>query len=153
MPEAYAELVRIKDTLEKRFRDMQDLEFTIEDEKLYLLQTRNGKRTGFAAVRIATDMVDEGLIDPEEAVARVEPEQLVQLLAPIFPTKEKAAAVKDGRLHGQGPAGRARRGVRPHRADRRARRRDGGEGRDRSSSCARRPRPRTSPACTPRRAS
>src|SRR5712692_4805652 len=62
MPEAYAELVRIKDTLEKRFRDMQDLEFTIEDRKLYLLQTRNGKRTGFAAVRIATDMVDEGLI-------------------------------------------------------------------------------------------
>jgi pyruvate,orthophosphate dikinase len=106
MPEAYAELVRIKDTLEKRFRDMQDLEFTIEDKKLYLLQTRNGKRTGFAAVRIATDMVDEGLIAPEEAVARVEPEQLVQLLAPIFPQKEKAAAVKEGRLMGKGlPAG------------------------------------------------
>ncbi|HEY1250195.1 MAG TPA: pyruvate, phosphate dikinase [Thermoanaerobaculia bacterium] len=106
MPEAYAELVRIKDTLEKRFRDMQDLEFTIEDKKLYLLQTRNGKRTGFAAVRIATDMVDEGLIDPEEAVARVEPEQLVQLLAPIFPAKEKAAAVREGRLMGKGlPAG------------------------------------------------
>jgi len=106
MPEAYAELVRIKETLEKRFRDMQDLEFTIEDRKLYLLQTRNGKRTGFAAVRVATDMVDEGLIDPEEAVARVEPEQLVQLLAPIFPTREKAAAVKGGRLMGKGlPAG------------------------------------------------
>ncbi len=106
MPEAYAELVRIKETLEKRFRDMQDLEFTIEDRKLYLLQTRNGKRTGFAAVRIATDMVDEGLIDPEEAVARVEPEQLIQLLAPIFPQKEKAAAVKEGRLMGKGlPAG------------------------------------------------
>jgi pyruvate,orthophosphate dikinase len=106
MPEAYAELVRIKETLEKRFRDMQDLEFTIEDRKLYLLQTRNGKRTGFAAVRIATDMVDEGLIDPEEAVARVEPEQLVQLLAPIFPQKEKAAAVREGRLMGKGlPAG------------------------------------------------
>jgi pyruvate, orthophosphate dikinase len=106
MPEAYAELVRIKETLEKRFRDMQDLEFTIEDRKLYLLQTRNGKRTGFAAVRIATDMVDEGLIDPEEAVARVEPEQLIQLLAPIFPTKEKAAAIKEGRLMGKGlPAG------------------------------------------------
>jgi len=106
MPEAYAELVRIKETLEKRFRDLQDLEFTIEDRKLYLLQTRNGKRTGFAAVRIATDMVDEGLIDPEEAVARVEPEQLVQLLAPIFPQKEKAAAVREGRLMGKGlPAG------------------------------------------------
>ena len=82
MPEAYAELQRVRERLEKRFRDMQDLEFTIEEGKLYLLQTRNGKRTGFAAVRIATDMVDEGLIDDEEAVARVEPEQLVQLLAP-----------------------------------------------------------------------
>ena len=106
MPEAYAELLRVRDRLEARFRDMQDLEFTIEDRKLYILQTRNGKRTGFAAVRIATDMVDEGLISEDEAVLRVEPEQLVQLLAPIFPTKEKAAAIKDGRLLGKGlPAG------------------------------------------------
>ncbi len=106
MPKAYDELLRVRDLLEKRFRDMQDLEFTIEEDKLYLLQTRNGKRTGFAAVRIATDMVDEGLINADEAVARVEPEQLVQLLAPIFPTKEKAAAIKDGRLLGKGlPAG------------------------------------------------
>jgi pyruvate,orthophosphate dikinase len=106
MPEAYAELLRVRDRLEARFRDMQDLEFTIEEKKLYLLQTRNGKRTGFAAVRIATDMVDEGLISADEAVARVEPEQLVQLLAPIFPTKEKAAAIKEGRLLGKGlPAG------------------------------------------------
>ncbi len=106
MPKAYDELLRVRDGLEKRFRDMQDLEFTIEEDKLYLLQTRNGKRTGFAAVRIATDMVDEGLINADEAVARVEPEQLVQLLAPIFPEKEKAAAVKEGRLLGKGlPAG------------------------------------------------
>ena len=106
MPKAYEDLLRVRDVLEKRFRDMQDLEFTIEDDKLFLLQTRNGKRTGFAAVRIATDMVDEGLINADEAVARVEPEQLVQLLAPIFPTKEKAAAVKEGRLLGHGlPAG------------------------------------------------
>jgi len=106
MPQAYDELLKVRDRLEKRFRDMQDLEFTIEEGKLYLLQTRNGKRTGFAAVRVATDMVDEGLITPEEAVARVEPEQLVQLLAPIFPPKEKAAAVKEGRLLGHGlPAG------------------------------------------------
>ena len=106
MPEAYEELLRVRDRLEERFRDMQDLEFTIEDKKLYLLQTRNGKRTGFAAVRVATDMVDEGLINADEAVARVEPEQLVQLLAPIFPTKEKAAAIKEGRLLGKGlPAG------------------------------------------------
>ncbi|HYX21162.1 MAG TPA: pyruvate, phosphate dikinase [Thermoanaerobaculia bacterium] len=106
MPQAYAELQRVRERLENRFRDMQDLEFTIEEGKLYLLQTRNGKRTGFAAVRIATDMVDEGLIQPEEAVARVEPEQLVQLLAPIFPAREKNAAVKAARLLGKGlPAG------------------------------------------------
>ncbi len=106
MPKAYAELQLVRERLEQRFRDMQDLEFTIEEGKLFLLQTRNGKRTGFAAVRIATDMVDEKLIDAEEAVARVEPEQLVQLLAPIFPAKEKAAAVKGGRLLGRGlPAG------------------------------------------------
>ncbi len=106
MPAAYRELLRVRDLLEKRFRDMQDLEFTIEDGKLFLLQTRNGKRTGFAAVRIATDMVDEGLIDEEEAVARVEPEQLVQLLAPVFPAAEKEAAVKAGRFLAKGlPAG------------------------------------------------
>ena len=106
MPEAYEELLKVRDRLEARFRDMQDLEFTIEEGKLFLLQTRNGKRTGFAAVRVATDMVDEGLINADEAVARVEPEQLVQLLAPIFPTKEKAAAIKEGRLLGKGlPAG------------------------------------------------
>ena len=106
MPEAYAELQRVRERLESRFRDMQDLEFTIEDRRLFLLQTRNGKRTGFAAVRVATDMVDEGLIDADEAVARVEPEQLVQLLAPVFAAKEKEAAVKEGRLLGKGlPAG------------------------------------------------
>jgi pyruvate,orthophosphate dikinase len=106
MPKAHAELLRVRDLLEKSFRDMQDLEFTIEEGKLYLLQTRNGKRTGFAAVRVAIDMVDEGLITEEEAVLRVEPEQLIQLLAPVFPLKEKAAAVKEGRLLGTGlPAG------------------------------------------------
>jgi pyruvate,orthophosphate dikinase len=106
MPGAYAELLRIRDLLEKRFRDMQDLEFTIEEGKLYLLQTRNGKRTGFAAVRVATDMVAEGLIGENEAVTRVEPEQLVQLLAPVFLQKEKDSAVKAGRLIAKGlPAG------------------------------------------------
>jgi pyruvate,orthophosphate dikinase len=106
MPAAYAELLRMRDVLEKRYRDMQDLEFTIEDGKLYLLQTRNGKRTGFAAVRIATEMVDEGLISEDEAIARVESEQLVQLLAPVFPGKEKETAVKSGRFLGKGlPAG------------------------------------------------
>jgi pyruvate, orthophosphate dikinase len=106
MPEAYRELLRLRDVLEKRYRDMQDLEFTIEDRTLYLLQTRNGKRTGFAAVRIAIEMVDEGLITEDEAVARVEAEQLVQLLAPVFPGKEKETAVKGGRFLGKGlPAG------------------------------------------------
>jgi pyruvate,orthophosphate dikinase len=106
MPKAYAELLRVRDVLEQRFRDMQDLEFTIEDGTLYLLQTRNGKRTGFAAVRVATDMVDEGLISEEEALSRVEPEQLVQLLAPVFDAKEKSAAMKANRLLGKGlPAG------------------------------------------------
>jgi pyruvate, orthophosphate dikinase len=106
MPQAYGELLRVRELLEKRFRDMQDIEFTIEDRKLYLLQTRNGKRTGFAAVRIATEMVDEGLISEREAVARVEPEQLVQLLAPIFPIAEKRDAVAAGRGLGKGlPAG------------------------------------------------
>ncbi len=106
MPQAYAELLRVRDLLEKSFHDMQDLEFTVEDRKLYILQTRNGKRTGFAAVRIATDMVAEGLISEEEALARVEPEQLVQLLAPVFPTKEKEAAIQGGKFLGKGlPAG------------------------------------------------
>ena len=106
MPEAYAELLRVRDLVEKSFRDMQDLEFTIEEGRVYLLQTRNGKRTGFAAVRVATDMVAEGLIAENEAVLRVEPEQLVQLLAPVFPAKEKEAAVQAGRLLAKGlPAG------------------------------------------------
>src|SRR6266542_519030 len=106
MPQAHAELLRVRDLVEKSFKDMQDLEFTVEDAKLYLLQTRNGKRTGFAAVRMATEMVEEGLIDEDEAVARVEPEQLIQLLAPVFDTKEKAEAVRAGKLLGKGlPAG------------------------------------------------
>jgi pyruvate,orthophosphate dikinase len=106
MPRAYAELVRVRDLVEKSFRDMQDLEFTIEEGRVYLLQTRNGKRTGFAAVRVATDMVSEGLIREDEAVSRVEPEQLVQLLAPVFPQAEKDTAIKAGRLLAKGlPAG------------------------------------------------
>ena len=117
----------MRDLLEKRFRDMQDLEFTIEEGQLYLLQTRNGKRTGFAAVRIATDMVDEGLIDEDEAVLRVEPEQLVQLLAPVFPLEGEGG-------RGQGRPAPRRRGCPPapapraaaSRSRRDARRRDGG---------------------------
>ena len=85
---------------------MQDIEFTIQSGKLYLLQTRTGKRTGFAAVKIACDMVDEGLIDHTEAVSRVEAGQIVQLLAPVFDAKEKQKALAGGRLLGRGlPAG------------------------------------------------
>ncbi len=84
MPEVYVELVRVANTLEAHYRDMQDLEFTIESGRLYMLQTRNGKRTAAAALRIAVDMVDEGLISEDDAVMRVEPGQLDQLLHPTI---------------------------------------------------------------------
>ena len=98
MPAMYRQLVGVYQTLEKHYRDMQDIEFTIQNKKLWMLQTRAGKRTGFAAFQIAVDMVEEGLISKEEALLRVEPEQLNQLLRPIFNFKEKADAVADGRL-------------------------------------------------------
>ncbi|MBI4164985.1 MAG: pyruvate, phosphate dikinase, partial [Acidobacteria bacterium] len=82
MPEVYNQLREITTRLENHYRDVQDFEFTIQDGKLYMLQTRNGKRTGIAAVRIALDMVDEGMITQEEAVLRVEPEQLNHFLVP-----------------------------------------------------------------------
>lgn len=87
MPEAYAEFMRIANKLENHYKDMQDMEFTIEDKKLYFLQTRNGKRTAFAALKIAVDLVDEGLITEEEAVLKVDPKQLDQLLHPAFDVK------------------------------------------------------------------
>ncbi len=106
MPKVYAQLEDVYKKLEGHYRDMQDIEFTIESGKLYLLQTRTGKRTGFAAVKIACDMVDEKLIEPREAVARVEANQITQLLAPVFDAKEKAKAVNGGRVLGRGlPAG------------------------------------------------
>jgi pyruvate,orthophosphate dikinase len=90
---SYKELVAIRKKLENHYRDMQDLEFTIEQGKLYMLQTRNGKRTAAAAVKIAVDMVKEGLITEKEAVLRVDPKALDQLLHPTFdPKSEKAAA-------------------------------------------------------------
>ncbi|HUN65712.1 MAG TPA: pyruvate, phosphate dikinase [Bacteroidota bacterium] len=101
-PDIHGQLLKVRKILEKHYRDMQDIEFTIEEGKLYMLQTRNGKRTGFAALRVAVDMVAEKLITPEEAVMRVEPEQLNQLLRPIFDYQEKADAVKGGRLLAKG---------------------------------------------------
>ena len=81
----------IRQTLERELRDMQDFEFTIEKGRLFMLQTRNGKRTGLAAIRIAVDMADEGLITPDEALMRIEPEQLNQLLRPIFGPDDEAS--------------------------------------------------------------
>ena len=88
MPKAYRKLREITTRLEKHYRDVQDFEFTIQDEELYMLQTRNGKRTGYAAVVIATDLVAEKLITPKDAVLMVEPEALSQLLSPIFDPKD-----------------------------------------------------------------
>ncbi len=84
MPEAFAELMLLQDKLEQHYRDMQDLEFTIQDGKLWMLQTRNGKRTGAAMVKIAMDMLREGLISKKEALLRVEPNKLDELLHPVF---------------------------------------------------------------------
>ena len=92
MPELYKQLCDIRETLEKHYRDMQDMEFTIQDSKLYMLQTRNGKRTGAAALKIAVDMVNEGLIDKKTAITRVEPQQLDALLHPTLDPKAKKAA-------------------------------------------------------------
>ncbi len=90
MPEAYAQFVDICKKLEDHYRDMQDMEFTIEDKKLYMLQTRNGKRTAAAALKIACDLVDEGMIDEKQAVLMIDPKQLDALLHPQF----DAAALK-----------------------------------------------------------
>ena len=98
MPGVFAQLQDVYRKLEAHYRDMQDIEFTIQSGKLYLLQTRTGKRTGFAAVKIACDMVDEGLIKEREAVERVEANQIIQLLAPVFDVEEKQKALSGGRL-------------------------------------------------------
>ena len=98
MPELYKQLCDIRETLEKHYRDMQDMEFTIQNGKLYMLQTRNGKRTAAAAVKMAVDMVNEGLIDKKTALMRVEPKQLDDLLHPTLDPKAKKEAIKDGRL-------------------------------------------------------
>lgn len=96
-PAAWRELDRIQKKLERHYRDMQDLEFTIEDGKLYMLQCRVGKRTGMAALRIAVDLVDERRINRTQALLRVDPSALTQVLAPVFETKELKAAKEEGR--------------------------------------------------------
>jgi pyruvate,orthophosphate dikinase len=105
-PAIAAQLEDVRHRLERHYRDMQDIEFTIERGKLYVLQTRTGKRTGLAAVRIAVAMADEKLITREQALARIEPEALNHLLRPVFDAERKGAAVKAGKLLAKGlPAG------------------------------------------------
>ena len=102
MPDVYQELIDVAETLEKHYRDMQDIEFTVEQGKLYMLQTRNGKRTAAAALRIAVEMARDGLINGEEAVLRVEPAQLDQLLHPTIDPAQKDAAAASGALFVKG---------------------------------------------------
>ena len=140
----YAELLEVRKTLERELRDMQDFEFTIEKGRLYMLQTRNGKRTGLAAIRIAVDMCEEGLITPDDALMRIEPEQLNQLLRPVFSREAKTGGRRGGPGPGQGPARRPRRRHRPSRLQRPRRRSLGGEGRE-GPSRAHRDEPRGHP--------
>lgn len=106
MPKSYAELLKVRATLEKHFKDVQDVEFTIQEGKLFMLQTRNGKRTAAAGLKFAADMVKEGLIDWETAVLRNPADQLEQLLAPIFDLAEvkKAKVIATGLPAGPGAA-------------------------------------------------
>ncbi len=102
MGDIYGQLEEIRMKLERHYREMQDLEFTIQDGKLWILQTRSGKRTGFAAIRIAIDMVREGMITREEAIKRIDPEQLNQFLRPVFDPLQKEKAIADGELLARG---------------------------------------------------
>ncbi len=102
MPEIWRQLLQVADTLEHHYREMQDTEFTIENGKLWMLQTRNGKRTAAAEIKIAVDMVQEGLITKQEAVKRIETFQIDQLLHPRFDPAAKEKAEKDGRLLAKG---------------------------------------------------
>ena len=106
MPQSYAQLMKVRQTLEKHFKDVQDIEFTVQEGKLYMLQTRNGKRTAAAALKFAADMVKEKLIDWETAIMRNPADQLEQLLAPIFDVAEvkKAKAIATGLPAGPGAA-------------------------------------------------
>lgn len=101
-PKIYKQLEAIRKKLERHYRDVMDIEFTIQQGKLYMLQCRVGKRTAFAAIKIAVDMVKEKLITDKEALMRIEPDQLNQLLRPVFDLHEKDAAVKNGRLLAKG---------------------------------------------------
>ena len=140
LPASYQELERVARTLERHFRDVQDMEFTIERGTLYMLQTRRGQRSGHAAVRIACEMVDEELISEEEAVARIPPHDLNQLLHPTIDPHSQLDLLTTGLPASPGRGlrhGGVRRRPRPSSSGARARR---------SSWCGARPRPRTSTA-------
>ena len=96
MPRVYKQLNGIRNKLEKHYREMEDIEFTIQQGKLWMLQTRTGKRTAHAAIKIAVDMVKERLINKEQAVTRIDPEQLDQLLHPMFDPKAKKEVLAKG---------------------------------------------------------
>lgn len=104
MPKVYAQLEDVRVKLESHYKDVQDIEFTVQKGKLWMLQTRNGKRTGFAAVKFAVEMVEEGLIDWKTAIGkgRIPPDDLNQLLQPVFDLDAKAQAIKDGTLLAKG---------------------------------------------------
>src|SRR5206468_5513097 len=96
MPKVYDQLVKIREKLEQHYKEMQDIEFTVQERRLYMLQTRTGKRTGSAAVRIAVEMVKEGLIDELTAVKRVAPDSLNHLLLPQLDPKAKVKVAAQG---------------------------------------------------------
>ena len=142
MPKVYEQLMGIRQKLETHYKEMQDIEFTVQDGTLYMLQTRTGKRTGTAAVRIAVEMVKEGLIDEKTAIKRVNPDSLNHLLLPQLDPKAKVKpvargiAASPGAAVGQGgPLGRGGRRAAPRQHPERRR----------SCWSARRPAPRTSP--------
>ena len=102
-PEAFEQFKQVCKTLEDHYRDMQDMEFTVENKKLYMLQTRNGKRTAQAALKIACDLVDEGMRTEEEAVAMIDPRNLDTLLHPQFDAAALKAATPMGKALGASP--------------------------------------------------
>jgi pyruvate,orthophosphate dikinase len=101
-PKVYRQLLKVRRTLERHYREMMDIEFTIQQGTLYMLQCRVGKRTATAAARIAVEMVDERLISPKQALLRVEPERLNELLRPVFDAGAEAQAGREGRLLAKG---------------------------------------------------
>jgi pyruvate,orthophosphate dikinase len=102
MPVAYEQLLGVRENLERHFKDMQDLEFTIEKDKLWVLQTRSGKRTGLAALKIAFDLYEEGRLEKKDVLLRIEPDQLNHILRPVFAEQEKAKAKAEKRVAGRG---------------------------------------------------